>query len=167
MPKPKSNSESAPEAGARAAVYLAGPLFTIHERRINRELAAAVEATCPAVRVILPQDIKHDDRYNDQKMFGLIFKGCIDAIDESRCVLAWFDGPDADSGTSFEAGYAYAKGIPVVGIRTDFRLSQERGVNVMLSRACAAFVYRPSFGEDLQGLANDVVRALKKVLAIR
>src|SRR5258706_9226402 len=114
-------------------VYLAGPLFTIHERRANRELAAALERELPAVRIQLPQDFKHDDRFNDQKAFGLIFKGCIEGIDAARCVIAWLDGPDADSGTCFEAGYAYAKGIPVIGIRTDFRLSQERGVNLMLS----------------------------------
>ncbi len=147
-----------------AKVYLAGPLFTIHERRVNRELAAAVERELPSVQVLLPQDFKHDDRYNDQKAFGLIFKGCIDGIDQSRCVLAWLDGPDSDSGTSFEVGYAYAKGIPVIGIRTDFRLNQERGVNVMLSRACAGFVYRPAFAEDIEGLAKEVSRAVKKIL---
>jgi len=85
-------------------------------------------------------------------------------MNESRCILAWLDGPDSDSGTSFEVGYAFAKGIPVIGIRTDFRLNQERGVNVMLSRACAAFVYRPSFAEDVEGLAKEIVRAMKKVL---
>ena len=145
-------------------VYLAGPIFTIHERRVNRELAAALEARVPGLRVALPQDYKHDDRFNDQKAFGLIFHACIDAIDASRCVIAWLDGPDADSGTSFEVGYAYAKGIPVIGIRTDFRLNQERGVNIMLSRGCVAFVYRPSFAEDIEGLAGEVARALKKAL---
>ena len=153
-----------PAPAKPALVYLAGPLFTVHERRINRELAAALERARPNLRILLPQDFKHDDRYNDQKMFGLIFKGCIEGIDASCCVLAWLDGPDADSGTCFEVGYAYAKGIPVIGIRTDFRLSQERGVNLMLSRACAAFVYRPSFAEDLDGLVKEISRALNKVL---
>ena len=145
-------------------VYLAAPLFAIHERRINRELAEAIQRQVPGVRVLLPQDFKHDDRFNDQKAFGLIFKGCIGAIDAAGCVLAWLDGPDSDSGTCFEVGYAFAKGIPVIGIRTDFRHNQERGVNVMLSRACAAFVYRPSFAEDLDGLAREIARALRRVL---
>jgi nucleoside 2-deoxyribosyltransferase len=161
--------ENMPELKGRAAaqpalVYLAGPLFTIHERRINRELAAAIERDVPGIRILLPQDFKHDDRFNDQKAFGLIFKGCLENIDASACMLAWLDGPDADSGTSFEVGYAFAKSIPVIGIRTDFRLNQERGVNVMLSRACAAFIYRPSFAEDIEGLARDIGRAIKKVL---
>jgi nucleoside 2-deoxyribosyltransferase len=143
-------------------IYLAGPLFTIHERRMNRTLAEAITAQLPGSHVLLPQDFKHDNRYNDHRAFGIIFKGCVDAIDTSQCVVAWLDGPDADSGTCFEVGYAYAKGIPVIGVRTDFRLNQERGVNVMLSRACTAFVYRPSFDENVESLARDIVRAIRK-----
>lgn len=143
-------------------IYLAGPLFTIHERRTNRELAAAIEKFMPGAVVNLPQDFKYDDRYNDSKAFGLIFKGCIDGVDACDVVVAWLDGPDSDSGTCFEVGYAYAKNIPVVGVRTDFRLNQERGVNIMQSRACAAFVYRPSFDENIDSLAKDVVRAIRK-----
>ena len=144
-------------------IYLAGPLFTIQERRANRELASAIEREYPGCRVLLPQDFKHDDKFNDQRAFGYIFKGCIEGIDACQTMVAWLDGPDSDSGTSFEVGYAYAKGMPVIGVRTDFRLNQERGVNVMLSRACSAFVYRPSFDEDMDGLARDIARALKKL----
>ncbi|HEY3319822.1 MAG TPA: nucleoside 2-deoxyribosyltransferase [Planctomycetota bacterium] len=148
-------------------IYLAGPLFTLQERRINRELAALLPKALPGAEVLLPQDFKHDDKYNDSRAFGLIFKDCIEGINNSACVVAWLDGPDSDSGTSFEVGYAYAKGIPVVGVRTDFRLNQERGVNVMLSRACAAFVYRPAFAEDVEGLAKAIATAVKKVLRQR
>jgi nucleoside 2-deoxyribosyltransferase len=147
----------------RVRVYLAGPLFTIHERRINRELAAGIEAALPGAKVLLPQDFKHDDRYNDATAFGLIFQGCIDGVNACDVLVAWLDGPDSDSGTCFEVGYAFAKKIPVVGVRTDFRLNQERGVNIMLSRACAAFVYRPSFDEDVSTLAKAIARAVKKV----
>jgi nucleoside 2-deoxyribosyltransferase len=145
-------------------VYLAGPLFTLQERRLNRELARELQRQLPGLSVLLPQDFKHDDRYNDGRAFGIIFRNCVEAIDSCQCVIAWLDGADADSGTSFEAGYAFAKGIPVVGVRTDFRLNQERGVNLMLSRACTAFVYRPSFDEDLAALAHDIARALRKSL---
>jgi nucleoside 2-deoxyribosyltransferase len=150
-------------SSAALRIYLAGPLFTIHERRMNRFLAEAIEAQLPGAMVLLPQDFKHDNRYNDHRAFGIIFKGCVDAIDSCHSVVAWLDGPDADSGTCFEVGYAYAKGIPVIGVRTDFRLNQERGVNVMLSRACAGFVYRPSFDENVESLARDIVRAVRKL----
>lgn len=160
--KPDSSDSTPSAKGPR--IYLAGPLFTIHERRTNRELAASIEKALPGSSVMLPQDFKYDDRYNDQKAFGLIFKGCIDGVDACDVMVAWLDGPDSDSGTCFEVGYAYAKKTPVVGVRTDFRLNQERGVNIMLSRSCQAFVYRPSFDEDVTTLAKDVARAVKKVL---
>jgi len=150
--------------GEGRRIYLAGPVFTIAERRLNRELARALERELPGASVLLPQDFKHDGRYNSPRAFGLIFKGCLELLDSSDCVVAWLDGPDGDSGTSFEVGYAYAKGIPVVGVRTDFRLNQERGVNVMLSRGCRAFVYRPSFDEDVAGLAHGIAHAVTKVL---
>jgi len=134
---------------------------------MNRVLARGLEDALPGSSVLLPQDFKHDGRYNDSRAFGHIFKGCIASIDASECVVAWLDGPDADSGTCFEVGYAFAKGMPVVGIRTDFRLSQERGVNLMLSRACTAFVYRPSFDEDVSSLARSIAQAVKKVMKPR
>jgi nucleoside 2-deoxyribosyltransferase len=147
-------------------VYLAGPLFTIHERRVNRELAAALEKHLSGSIVLLPQDFKYDDRYNDERAFGMIFKGCVDGVDSADCVVACLDGADSDSGTSFEVGYAYAKKIPVIGVRTDFRDNQERGVNLMLSRACNAFVYRPSFDEDIETLAKSIARAVNKTLKV-
>ena len=39
-------------------------------------------------------------------------------IDAGDAVLAILDGPDADSGTSVELGYAHARGIPVVDALT-------------------------------------------------
>lgn len=149
---------------AKFRLYFAAALFTLLERRANRSLAKAIGRELPGVEVLLPQDFKHDGKFNDERAFGKIFQGCIDGIDKSDVVLAWLDGPDADSGTSFEVGYAFAKGIPVVGVRTDFRQNQEKGLNLMLSRACAGFVYRPSFDEDVNGLARDIARAVRKAL---
>jgi nucleoside 2-deoxyribosyltransferase len=166
--KETRNAEAARPPGAppdaKRRVYFAAPLFTLLERRANRALARAVQHALPEVEILLPQDFKHDGRFNDPKAFGRIFLGCLESVDSADAVLAWLDGPDADSGTSFEVGYAFAQGKPVVGIRTDFRHNQERGLNIMLSRACAAFVYRPSFDEDVEGLAADIARALRKVL---
>jgi len=148
-------------------VYFAAALFTLLERRANRALARAIEREMPDVQVLLPQDFKHDGRFNDARAFGAIFQSCIDGIGEAHAMLAWLDGPDADSGTAFEVGYAYARKLPVVGVRTDFRQNQEKGLNIMLSRACVGFVYRPSFDEDVDGLARDIARALRKAFNSR
>src|SRR5262249_5847522 len=47
------------------------------------------------------------------------------AIDECNAVLAVLDGPDVDSGTAAEIGYAFARGKPILGYRGDFRLSSD------------------------------------------
>ena len=47
------------------------------------------------------------------------------AIDAERGVVAVLDGPDVDSGTAAEIGYAFARGKLIVGYRGDFRLSAD------------------------------------------
>jgi nucleoside 2-deoxyribosyltransferase len=53
-------------------------------------------------------------------------------------MVAVIEGADADSGTSWEMGYAYARGIPVISIRTDFRMAgHHEHVNLMLEQSSA------------------------------
>src|SRR3990172_119333 len=118
-------------------VYMAAPLFGLTERRTNRALAHALAREMPEIEIVLPQDFKYHGRFNDQRTFGAIYKACVDAVAAADAVVALLDGCDSDSGTCFEIGYACAKGIPVVGVRTDYRANQEKGVNLMLSRGCA------------------------------
>jgi len=47
------------------------------------------------------------------------------AIDGARGVVAVLDGPDVDSGTAAEIGYAFAHGKLIVGYRGDSRLSAD------------------------------------------
>jgi nucleoside 2-deoxyribosyltransferase len=47
------------------------------------------------------------------------------AIDAARGVVAVLDGPDVDSGTAAEIGYAFARGKLIVGYRGDSRLSAD------------------------------------------
>ena len=139
-------------------VYLAAPLFSQVERRWNRELARLLEERVSGLAVALPQDFRVDGRYNDRTRFEELFRGCIEGVRSADVVVAVLDGPDSDSGVAFEVGYAYALGIPVVGVRTDFRQSQERGVNLMLSQPCTEFVCRMSFGERMEDLADELAR---------
>ncbi|MBR6299553.1 MAG: nucleoside 2-deoxyribosyltransferase, partial [Clostridia bacterium] len=49
--------------------------------------------------------------------------------------VALLDGAQVDDGTAWEIGYANARGIPVIGLRTDFRLcadSDDGLVNAMI-----------------------------------
>lgn len=51
---------------------------------------------------------------------------------EADAVLAVLDGPDVDSGTAAEIGWAAARATPVVGLRTDFRLADHEAAAVNL-----------------------------------
>jgi nucleoside 2-deoxyribosyltransferase len=115
-------------------IYLAGPLFTRAESAFNRELAEGLRAG--GYRVFLPQqECAHLDEPS------LIYETCLRGLKGSCLVLAVLDGPDADSGTSFEVGFACALGIPVVGLRTDWRGAGEHlGLNLMLTHGCALLI---------------------------
>jgi len=116
-------------------IYLAGPLFTAAERQFNEALAQYIEQA--GFAVYLPQKECHGiTKAND------IFNRCIKGLDNAWCVVAILDGPDADSGTCFEVGYAYSKNIPVIGVRTDFRKSADDGhLNLMLSQSIATLCF--------------------------
>jgi nucleoside 2-deoxyribosyltransferase len=47
------------------------------------------------------------------------------AIDSAEAMLAVLDGPDVDSGTAAEIGYAFARGKRIVGYRGDARATGE------------------------------------------
>ncbi|WP_009630707.1 nucleoside 2-deoxyribosyltransferase [Synechocystis sp. PCC 7509] len=113
-----------------SSIYLAAPLFTQAEIAFNQSLADQLKAA--GYKVYLPQ----------QECAGTtdpveLFNICIQGLDNASMVLVILDGTDADSGSCFEVGYAFAKNIPIVGLRTDFRGSGEHmGVNLMLSNSC-------------------------------
>ena len=123
---------------AELAIYLAAPLFTAAERAWNTELATAVRAAFPAAQVRVPQEFCACHDGADQVDYGAIFADCCAHLAGSTHVLAVLDGADADSGTSWEIGYAYARGIPVIGLRTDWRPGEDGGANAMLTRSCRA-----------------------------
>jgi nucleoside 2-deoxyribosyltransferase len=106
-------------------VYLAGPLFSNAERRWNSALKQYL--TKCGFTVFAPQDEVPHDATPAQRQ-----RACLTGLRASRLVLAILDGPDADSGTSWEAGYTKAKGRKVVGVRTDFRRCEYHHVNLML-----------------------------------
>ena len=115
-------------------IYLAGPLFSLAEQRFNADLAKFLERE--GFQVWLPQD--HEPR---RKTARAIFQMDVAAIDWADMLVACMDGPDPDSGTAFECGYAYAKGKPIVCYRTDFRISVDTEgapYNLMLSESASA-----------------------------
>jgi nucleoside 2-deoxyribosyltransferase len=120
-------------------LYLAGPLFTIAERDFNVALARYLEGQ--GFEVWLPQE--HEPR---TKTARAIFRMDVEALEAADMVVACLDGPDPDSGTAWECGYAYAKGKPIVCYRTDFRIvgdTEGAPYNVMLTESAAARIEIP------------------------
>ena len=60
--------------------------------------------------------------------------------------MAVWNGPDVDSGTAWEIGFAYARGVPVIGLHEDIRINDPtRQVNIVVSQS--AEVICGSLGE--------------------
>lgn len=142
-------------------LYLAGPLFSAAELEFNRRLAAELTSRIPHSEMILPQD-RAKTLLSRPNGTTLVFRDCLQMIDESDAIVAILDGSDADSGTCIELGYAYAKQKPVVGLRTDFRASEEAGLNIMVSQVCAVLLRE--FEGDLSILADKLAHAVQRVL---
>lgn len=109
-------------------LYFAGPLFTSAERTWNAEVTARLRAA--GHEVFLPQE------QEPGKDGPGIFATDVGGIDWAEGLVAIMDGPDPDSGTSWEVGYAFGRKL-IVLVRTDFRaLALASGeYNPMLTQA--------------------------------
>ena len=91
-----------------------------------------------------------------------IFATDVAGLDWADAVVAVMDGPDPDSGTAWEVGYAYRK-MPIVLLRTDFRV--EAGTagpyNPMLTQAATIRLDLPFAAMD--AVAASVLGALAKL----
>ena len=94
-------------------LYFAGPLFTTAEHTWNAEVVAALRAA--GHEIFLPQE------QEPGRDAAGIFATDVVGIDRSDGLLAIVDGPDPDSGTCWEVGYAYGCKKPIVLVRTDSR----------------------------------------------
>jgi nucleoside 2-deoxyribosyltransferase len=140
-------------------VYIAGPLFTLAERRFNHDLASTIKTMANDITVILPQQetAKMAEMPNFHKK---VFLYCLQEIDECDTLVAILDGADADSGTCIELGYAYARGKPIIGVRTDFRISEDRGLNLMVANICTRLILKSSLTANINDIAQEIVNCL-------
>jgi len=139
---------------ARYRVYLAAPLFSEAERAYNREIATLL--TGRFFEVFLPQDIGDDSAARSADGNREIFERDLAAVQDADLVVAVIDGADADSGTAWEMGYAFALGKPVVALRTDFRMAgHHERVNLMLEMSSAVVGSKADLLEALFPLKRD------------
>ena len=135
-------------------MYLAGPLFTSAERSWNAEVAEALRAA--AHEVFLPQENEPG------KDAAEIFASDVGGIDWADCVVAIMDGPDPDSGTAWEVGYAFRK-KPTVLVRTDYRTlaGPYDDYNLMLAEAATIRLDLPD--STTTAVAEAIIAALERL----
>src|SRR3989338_2547210 len=102
-------------------VYLAGKIWTESER----EQLEAIDKLCKklGLQTLLPhRDVGFATDIHDVQK---IFKGDIlEGFQDVSLVIASLDGLHVGAGTAWELGYAYARGIPAIGIKTDEPVSE-------------------------------------------
>ena len=135
-------------------IYLAGPMFTTSEREFNGRLATGLRAAGHEVFV-------SQEHPASEPTAEAIFRKDLAGLDWAEGVVAIMDGPDPDSGTCWECGYAYAAKKPVVLFRSDIRRSGDVGdipYNAMLIGAADAHI------ERRLGSAEDAADAIHATL---
>lgn len=137
-------------------IYWAAALFTTAERMFNVAMANAILGYASGTTIRLPQEELPSQDIYDQNMADLI---------NCDMVIAVVDGPDTDSGTAFEVGYAVAMNKKVWLVRTDFRMggdAEDSPINLMLDRAASARFWFDSREIDVQGMGRMIAGALNR-----
>ncbi|HUG28978.1 MAG TPA: nucleoside 2-deoxyribosyltransferase [Candidatus Limnocylindria bacterium] len=135
-------------------LYFAGPLFTSAERAWNDELATALRDR--GHEVFLPQDQEQG------KDASSIFSTDVGGIDWADALVAVMDGPDPDSGTAWECGYAYGK-KPILLVRTDLRAQTGSGApyNPMLTESATIRLELPY--APLARVVDEVLASIRRL----
>lgn len=104
-------------------IYVAGPLFSEHERKflegITEKLAKKLGLD-PLEDIFLPHRDAGDIGLHGERRRE-IFSSDLEFLEDASVIVALLDGPDVDSGTAVELGYAFARNKDIFGILTDWR----------------------------------------------
>lgn len=96
-------------------VYIAGPL----SRSAGRKFIEEIDALCKQLKfeTFLPhRDVGLVEFTSD---ISKAFREDVKALDRCNLVIASFNHWRIGAGTSWELGYAYAKGKKIIGVKTD------------------------------------------------
>lgn len=97
--------------------YLAAPFFNQNERYIYSRVIDYLRHA-EMLDLYVPQEHTVEDAWNlsNSAWAWEVFKEDVRALDEAKVVYVLNFGMYSDSGTAWEAGYAYAKGKRIVNI---------------------------------------------------
>jgi len=120
------------------SIYIAGPLFNIHETRFLEDIAKELESN--GYQCFLPhRDQSGIDKSELEKTEmseatkDRIFNNDLDALKESDITVALITGWDIDSGTAGEIGYTFASGKPIIAIDASERRYRNLFVTGMIT----------------------------------
>ena len=134
-------------------VYIAGKIWTDSER----EQLEAIDKLCKSLG--LQTFLPHRDVgfAKDISEAPKIFNADItEGFKDISLVIASLDGLHVGAGTAWELGYAYAKGIPAIGIKTDE--SPEEGFEYLSSILIASM--------PIVGTMGELKEKIRKILKI-
>jgi len=115
-------------------VYLANSLSNEADIAYNNHLAELIRGNIDNIDLYVPQeneDINDKGTYADSVM---IARADYNELKSSDVLVAVLD--NADNGVSFEAGIAFERGMPIIGLFTDVRQQgrdNEKKINALIS----------------------------------
>jgi len=107
----------------KTKIYIAGPFFNATEKENLAEMINYIKSYFPDAELFIPMEHivpggnDKDENGNyimPNNIWGKkVFEMDIDGMSDCDMLVAYYDGHYSDTGTAWEMGYAYAKGIPV------------------------------------------------------
>jgi nucleoside 2-deoxyribosyltransferase len=85
-----------------------------------------------------------------------------DALLSCDVVVALLDGAQVDDGTAWEIGYACAKGMPVIGLRTDIRLCADSDGGLVNAMIQGSVLDICRSGDEVIGVLDTLRRGMGK-----
>ena len=96
-------------------IYIAGPFFTDEERDFLKIVIESTKEFFPDEELFIPMEhfIPNGENLSNNEWAEAVFKMDVEVLNKCNRVIAAYSGLYSDTGTAWEIGYAYAKGIPV------------------------------------------------------
>ncbi len=138
-------------------IYQAGPLFSEAEKAWHRAFKARLEAA--GYDVLWPGDLFPA---GGAVTAAQIMEADRDALLSCDVVVALLDGAQVDDGTAWEIGYACAKGMPVIGLRTDIRLCADSDGGLVNAMIQGSVLDMCRSGDEVIGVLDTLRRGMGK-----